>query len=709
MSALSPDMPLPPLRQDLTLSPGAPLVSGAPSWVIYDATRHRYFQIGARTVEVLSYWAAGTVGQLRAQFQRERASALSDGELGDLIKFLAGHHLLESPSHKPAAQLQAQADKMRTSLSAWLMHRYLFFRVPLVRPEGFLRATWPVVAPLFTRGTVLLLTLLGIAGLYLAFRQSTDLARYAREVFSLQGALTYALALALVKALHELGHAYQAISRGLRVPTMGVAFMVMFPLLYTDVTDAWRLRTRRARLFVDAGGVMVELGVAVLATLAWVFLPDGVGRSAAFALATTSWVLSLFVNLNPFMRFDGYYFLSDALGVQNLQGRSFAMARWWLRELLFGLGDPVPEVLPGRLRAWLVVYGYAVWIYRFFLFLGIALIVYAFFFKALGVLLFVIEIVFFIVKPILSEIRIWVERRKDIAMRLRSWITLCVLAGLVALAFWPMRVSILTTGVLRYQDEVPLFAPAPAQILAIEVALNERVEVGDVLVRMSNQALEKSVEEQAARLAVIDAKLMRVAADRDDRASRRVLSEQRDEAAEQLAALRHELAQLTVTAPVAGRVLTLDASLHAGQWVGEAHPMLSLVSSPALEVVGYISEEDFERLDAQGAARFTPEDPALPARDLAHMRINPFAADTLSLPQTAQSTDGRVPTEPASQEGPIVPRGAWFGFQADVVEATELSSGEEQRGTVRLSASAESLYHRLRKRIARVLVKEMSI
>ena len=39
--------------------------------------------------------------------------------------------------------------------------------------------------------------------------------------------------------------------RGIRascqVPAMGIALMVMVPMLYTDVSDAWRLKDRRKR------------------------------------------------------------------------------------------------------------------------------------------------------------------------------------------------------------------------------------------------------------------------------------------------------------------------------------------------------------------------------------------------------------------------------------------------------------------------------
>ncbi len=134
--------------------------------------------------------------------------------------------------------------------------------------------------------------------------------------------------------------------------------------------------------------------------------------------------MGLMVNLNPLMRFDGYHLLADAWNVPNLQSRSNALARWWLREALFKIGHKPPESsFPPRKRSLLIVYAMLVWIYRFFLFLGIALVVYHMFFKALGIVLFLIEIVWFILLPIAHEIREWSNMRHEIVRTRRSWFT----------------------------------------------------------------------------------------------------------------------------------------------------------------------------------------------------------------------------------------------------------------------------------------------
>ena len=143
--------PLDRLRDDLEISRGAPFLSGAPGWVICDPVRHRFFQIGQRSIEVLSRWSAGNVDRLKARLFAEKAIRLTDEELETLTNFLKQNQLLEGGERGTAARYTRIAEN-RTRSGAWLgAQKLMFFRVPLVRPGGFLRATWPVVRPLFSR------------------------------------------------------------------------------------------------------------------------------------------------------------------------------------------------------------------------------------------------------------------------------------------------------------------------------------------------------------------------------------------------------------------------------------------------------------------------------------------------------------------------------------------------------------------------------
>ncbi|CAK0760978.1 putative peptide zinc metalloprotease protein [Azospirillaceae bacterium] len=111
------------------------------------------------------------------------------------------------------------------------------------------------------------------------------------------------------------------------------------------------------------------------------------------------------------MRFDGYYLLSDWLQISNLQSRSFALARWWLRRTLFAFDEPIPELFPSSTHRFLLLYAFLTWFYRAIVFFGIALLVYHYFFKVLGVFLMAIEIGWFLLLPVVREFGEWWKRR----------------------------------------------------------------------------------------------------------------------------------------------------------------------------------------------------------------------------------------------------------------------------------------------------------
>ena len=154
---------------------------------------------------------------------------------------------------------------------------------------------------------------------------------------------------------------------------------MLWPILYTDTTDAWRLNSRHDRVLIDAGGMLAELILAAASGLLWAFFTAGFAKSIAFFLCTSSWLITLGVNLNPLLRFDGYYLLSDLFDVVNLQHKAFTLGKWLLRKKLLGFPDDAPYLFTERKVKFLIIYAYATWIYRFFLFLAIAIIVYNFF------------------------------------------------------------------------------------------------------------------------------------------------------------------------------------------------------------------------------------------------------------------------------------------------------------------------------------------
>ena len=509
------------------------------------------------------------------------------------------------------------------------------------------------------------------------------------------------------KLMHELGHAYTAKRFGCRVTTMGVALLVMWPVLYTDASGAWKLRKQSQRLAIGAAGMIVELALAAYATLLWSFLPDGMLRSAVFMLATATWVLTLAVNLNPFMRYDGYYLASDFLEVPNLQERAFRLARWRLREWLFGFGEPKPESLGPGLEPVIIAYGFGTWIYRFFLFLGIALIVYHYFFKALGVVLFGVEIVYFIARPIALEIREWLQRRAHYRLNRNTRLTITAAVLLALLVFVPWRTSIEAPALLRAAGQAQLFAPSGARLDAILAHSGDKVAAGQPLFRFVSPDLDHQLREVQWEISVLRWQGLFQILDKEELSNSLIVQQQLAAALAQQAAILQQQAKLTVKAPLAGVMVDEADPLAPGEWVAENEPLGTIVSPRGIEVEALVSENDLARIGAGAPARFRGEDPiragtALVVEDVARTATRGLDAT----PELASVFGGGVATVPLARGEAPVPEGAVYRVLLRAADAQAVAPVMTLRGTVSIAGEPQSLFARALRAVAAQTVRE---
>ena len=693
---------LPALRQDLRLLAGAGVGDGTNDWLIYDPVRHRYFQIDESAFQLISLWREVELDEFidlaKVRLQRD----VSEGEVERLVQFVFSNNLGDQAPNGDALAYARQISGSKKPWWSQAIHSYLFFKIPIVRPHRFLEATLEFVAPLYTRTTFWLLFLIMAAGLYLVSRQWHVFTTTFLDFLSLEGMVWYGLSLIFIKTLHELGHAYTAARAGVRVNTMGIAFMLGMPILYTDVTDAWKLKSRREKVAIAGAGMAVELAIAAVATFLWVFLPDGAARSVAFVLATTSWIMSLAVNLNPFMRFDGYYLLADMWGISNLQSRAFAMARWWLREQFFGLGHPPPDNFTSRTRGWLIAYAIGVWIYRLILFLGIALLVYHMFFKALGLFLFAVEIAWFILLPIWKELTEWSKMRGQIIQNRRSWITASIVCVLIALAFIPWSGTIHVAAVAQAERESQLFAPRPARVVKVLSADGERVAAGARIAVLESPDLDYEIIKARHNIDLSEARLRRIAADAKDRSQRDIIERELAANKEKLAGLLVEQRQMLLAAPFDGEVRDRMRDLNPGNWIDHATPVARVISPGKTEAYGYIHEDDLWQIKVGGRARFIPEDPLIGARSGKVIDLAKTGSDRIEIKYLASVYGGDVPSDKDSK-GDIKPRSGRYLVKI-ALDGQPLD--RVVRGTVRLDGQPVSVAAAAWRRVLQVLVRE---
>jgi putative peptide zinc metalloprotease protein len=116
-------------------------------------------------------------------------------------------------------------------------------------------------------------------------------------------------------AFHECGHAAACRRGGGRPGAIGVGLYLVWPVMYTDVTDSYRFG-RRGRLRTDLGGVYFN-GVFALA-IATAYAISGFEPLLLAVVAQHLIVIDQFL---PWVRLDGYYVVADLIGVSDLFSR----------------------------------------------------------------------------------------------------------------------------------------------------------------------------------------------------------------------------------------------------------------------------------------------------------------------------------------------------------------------------------------------------
>lgn len=231
-----------------------------------------------------------------------------------------------------AAKEQAKALRRARRLSS-----VYFLFIPLINPDRFLSKTLWIYRLLWNRGTRLVTFFAGIGAAYLIVSGIPRIQGQLLFFFNATNLLYLWITIAAAKLVHEFAHAYTAKGFGLHVPEMGIAFLIFFPCLYCNTTDAWQLADRRQRMAIGLAGVTSEAAVAAFAAYVWHFTKPGVVNSLAFYLMGVSLVSTLLFNGNPLMRFDGYFVLSDYLGIPNLYQKSFRHVRYLFLNKVLGI------------------------------------------------------------------------------------------------------------------------------------------------------------------------------------------------------------------------------------------------------------------------------------------------------------------------------------------------------------------------------------
>ena len=318
----------PRLRKDLIVVEQS--YRGEQSYIVKDPSTRKYFRFRPAEVAVMrSLDGERTTVEAAAALLDEgiKVSAAAIGRFAEKLKSMGlCERTLRETSVLLMERLRAQR---RTRLRAGrIQGNILRLRWSFGDPDEMMNRVMPYLRFIYTRAFVITSVALFAVYFVVLWLKWPEFATAITNVYTLRASasdyvLLYISATVLI-AIHELAHGFTCKHFGGEVHEIG-AMMFYFDLaFFCNVNDAWTFPELKSRLWVTAAGSWIEMCIAGVAGVVWwVTEPGTLISDASLAVFLIGGFASVLLNMNPLVPLDGYYALSDWLGVPNLRRRAF--------------------------------------------------------------------------------------------------------------------------------------------------------------------------------------------------------------------------------------------------------------------------------------------------------------------------------------------------------------------------------------------------
>ena len=561
----------------------------------------------------------------------------------------------------------------RGRMAKWMSP--LAIKIPLLDPDQVLERWLAWYRPLFgPAGAVIWLVVVGWAAVTLAQHWNELTRDLTHRVLAPENLLIIGLVFPVVKALHEFGHACAVKAWGGEVHEMGIMLLVLMPVPYVDASSANGFPEKHRRMLVGAAGMVVELFVAAIALYLWLEMQPGVLRAILFNVMLIAGVSTVLFNINPLLRFDGYYILADLIEMPNLRQRSTQFLGELTQRHLLRLEIPVQNVTASE-RSWFVFFSIASFTYRIFITLAIAVFV-ASEYLMVGIVLALWALVSAFVLPLVGLVSFIASSPRLRRHRLRAGIT----AGATALALYillfllPVPSWTNAQGVVWIPEQTAVRSGSEGFIKRVIAQPGSTVRKGDPLIEAEDPLLTARVHGLEAQKAELEARYQLATTEKVTKAQ--IIEEQLRAVKADLDRARERSDGLVMRSPADGTFTVNSPQDLPGRFVRQGQQLGHVIPGGTITARVVVSQQSADLVRARTERVLVKlveqVSETLPARIL---REVPAASDRLPSLALSQAGGGEVAVD-AAQGGEVKALQSHFEFELELpaVHAVGLGS-----------------------------------
>lgn len=617
---------------------------GEPWVVLQDPMNNQYFRISEDAYAFLSRLSmTQTVGDVwQAMLDADPEWALSQEEVVQLLGQLNMSNLLQFDQPEVADSIFQRYRKRRLRETRAYLMGFVALRIPLYDPDRLLQKAMPLVRAVYTRVGFMFWLLLILAGIKVAIDNSDRLFTQSQDLLAPGNLLLLYLGFLIAKVVHEFSHAAACRRFGGEVHVIGVLLVVFAPLPYVDASASWGFRHRWQRLLVGSAGMLAEFALAAVAVMVWANTAPGPLNAVAYNVMIVASISTVVFNMNPLLRFDGYYMLVDTLDIPNLYQRSRDQLKYLFERFVFGVRAARSAAWSRSEAFWLPTYGILSILYWVVLISTIVFFV-ADRYLGLGIIMALIMVGMFVVWPALKFLYYLVFSPRLLQRRARAMAVTLSLAGVLVVSLgvvsFPDRIR--APGVVEAVQFRQLHNDTSGFLDALLAQPGARVEAGQPLLQLHNAELDVELRRVASQRQQLQAQELRAGvASVADQAS---LRQQRLVLESRLRDLLARQQALVVTAPVSGVWSAPELDNRRGSWLARGSDLGRIVADDGYRFVAVLPQVATRLFDAEVAlaeVRLRGEEDVNLLAGAVH--IVPFEHGTLPSPALGWAGGGAI-------------------------------------------------------------------
>lgn len=329
-----------------------------------------------------------------------------------------------------------------------------------------------------------------------------------------------------------------------------------------------------------------------------------------------------------------------------------------------------PEILSKSKRKFFVIYAISTWIYRFFLFLGIAILVYYFAFKVLGIVLFLVEILWFILIPVYKELKIWWEKREKVSWNKRNKISLASFLVLLFVLFYPWQTSINIPAVIEADKTSLIYAPRTSYIKSINVQNGASVKANDVLMVIESQSLSLAISQAKNELENLQFDLKMIASNSKNLENRFIIEESIIEKQIELEGLEKIKDELTIKAPFDGKIYFKD-TFKVNQNINPQEAIAHIYNSKTSNIIAFIEDYNLEYINKINKSKFIANNGLVESLEANILEVSKVSLTNIEYPELSSIYNGEIAVRQDMQDKQkLITEKAYFKIKAELKDNT---------------------------------------